>query len=114
MDRRWYQRWELEAPVTYSWKDAGGVRHRTKGAVKNISGAGVFVSTHEPPVLGARVRFRVFFSSFHFVSVLVMKTIGQVVRVESELQAEAPGGFAVAFKSYFLRNETRVIERRRF
>jgi hypothetical protein len=100
--------------VTYSWKDAGGVRHSTKGTVKNISAAGVFVSTHEPPAPGTRVRFRVFFSSFHFVSVLVMKTFGEVVRVESGLQAETSGGFAIAFKNYILRNETRVIERRGF
>jgi PilZ domain len=114
MDQRRYQRWALEAPVTYSWKDAGGIRHRTQGTVKNISGAGVFVSTHEPPARGARVRLRVFFSSFHGASVLVMKMIGQVVRVESGLQAEAHGGFAVAFKSYILRDETRVIEQRSF
>lgn len=110
MDRRRFQRWDFEAPVTFSWKDAGGIRHRAKGTVKNISAGGALVSTYRPPPPDASVRFRVFFSSFHPDSSIAMEIIGRVVRAESGVQAEVPGEFAVAFRSYTLHDEKYTID----
>lgn len=80
--------------------------------MRNISPWGVFVSTQEPPPLGARVRFRVFFNLLHPRSRLVMKTTAHIVRVEPSPQGGVPAGFALAVKDYTLRNEKEFLERK--
>jgi PilZ domain len=114
MDRRQHGRFDLEAPLRFSWKGPGDVRHRAEGRIRNISVGGVFVFTDDPPPVGARVRFCVYFRSFLARSRLVMQTTAQVVRVEPSPQGTAPAGFAAALKTYMLRNEAEVVEREGF
>jgi PilZ domain len=107
MDRRQHERSEVEAPVIFSWRSLGGIR-RGDGTIRNISRGGVFVSTGDPPPVGARIRFRVLFRFFFPDSRLVMQTNARVVRAESIAQ---PAGFAAALESYTLRNDNEIIER---
>ena len=110
MDRRRHERCDLEAPLRVSWKGPGDVRHRAKGMVRNLSGGGVFVSTDDPPPVGARVRFYLYFRSFLASSRIVMQTTAQVVRVEPSSQGKVPAGFAATLETYILRNEKEVVE----
>jgi len=114
MDRRRHERYDLEAPLSFSWKDQQGIYHRADGTMKNISRGGVFVSTPAPPPVGVKVRFRVFFRFLHARSRLVMKTTARIVRVQTGQPGETPPGFAGALKSYALRNEKEFTERQSF
>ena len=114
MDRRRHGRYDLEAPLRFSWKGPGDVRHRAEGTIRNISVGGIFIFTDDPPPVGARVRFCVYFRSFLARSRLVMQTTAQVVRAEPSPQGKAPAGFAAALKTYILRNEKEVVEQEGF
>jgi hypothetical protein len=108
MDRRQHERYEVNAPLCYSWRRAGNAWHDMQGVVHDISGGGVFISTPDPPPVGTTVRFCVFFSSFVENSKLVMEATARVVRLD--VQKKAPPGFAAALKAYTLRNEEEIIE----
>jgi hypothetical protein len=110
MRRRRNERFDLEIPLNFSWKDPEGVHHRAKGVVRNISGAGVFISTYDTPPVNTRVRFNLSFRSFLAGSRLVMQTNAQVLRVEPNPRIDAAPGFAAAIKTYTLRNEKEIIK----
>src|SRR5262245_42457576 len=111
MDRRRHERRDLEAaPLKFLWKDQKGVRHRGEGIVHNISGGGLYVSTPDPPPVGAPVRFDVFFPYFLAGSRLVLRTTAQVVRVDSSSQGEGLAGFGVVMRTYTLRKEKEVVQ----
>lgn len=110
MQRCRHERFDLEAPLNFSWKDPEGANHRGMGVVGNLSAGGLFISTLDPPTVSSRVRFTLSFRSFLAGSRLVMQTITQVVRVDSNPPVEAVTGFAAALKTYTLRNETEIIE----
>lgn len=112
MDRRRHERYDLESPLTFSWKEAGGARHRQRGLLRNMSGGGVFVRTNQSPPEGTRVQFRMSFRSFFADSRLVLWACAEVLRVESAPALETDSGFAAAIKTFTLRNaERRLIER---
>jgi hypothetical protein len=110
MDRRQHERSDLKGPVNFTWKTPGGIR-RGKGTIWNISRGGIFVSTSEPPPVGAHLRLHVRFRFFFPGSRLVMQTNARVVRAESSSELKVAAGFAAALQSYILRNENEIIER---
>ena len=71
----------------------------------NISGGGILVLTCDPPPSGARVHLSVSFRSLLAGARLVVRSVAQVVRVESASEVEGHAGFAVAIESYTLRKE---------
>jgi PilZ domain len=112
MDRRRHERYELEAPVNFSWNDSGGFRRRHQGVLRNISGGGVFVLAEEAPPSGVRIRFKVPFHYSFAGSPLVIQASAQVVRVELAAAIGELAGFAVAIKNFTLRNrDKKLIER---
>jgi hypothetical protein len=111
MERRQHKRYDLQTPLSFSWKSARGVRYRREGLLRNISGGGVFVATREAPPVGSEVRFCVSIRSLLAWSRLVLQGTVSVVRADPTLRADALSGFGAAMKSYTLRNETEVLEK---
>jgi PilZ domain len=112
MDRRRHERFYLEAPLSFSWNDPEGVRHRHPGLLRDMSGSGVFVSTDDSPPQGARIQFSMSFHSLFSGSRLVIRACAQVVRVELGAPVQGRGAFAAAIKTFTLRNEEKkLIER---
>jgi len=112
MERRQHERYELQTPLSFSWKRARGVRCRREGLLRNISGGGVFVATSEVPPVGSEVRFRVSIHSVLAWSRLVLHGTVSVVRTDPTLRADALPGFGAAMKSYTLRNQKQVLEKK--
>lgn len=111
IDRRQHDRYELEGPVSFSWRGTGGNRFRRRGLLQNISGGGVFVSTDHSPPEGTEIQFRVSFDCLLAGSRLVLSARARVTRVESAGPAER-SGFAAAVGSFTLRNDrNKLIER---
>jgi PilZ domain len=112
MDRRQHERYDLQAPLTFSWNGPGGARHRRQGLVRNMSGGGLFVSTGHSPPEGARIQFNMSLSSLLASSQLILRAYAQVVRVELAAPVQARAGFAAAIKTFTLRNDKKkLIER---
>jgi PilZ domain len=111
MDRREHERYDLEAPLSFSWNGPGSVRHRHQGLLRNMSGGGVFVCTGDSPPEGARIQFNMSFHSLFAGSRLVLRACAQVVRVELAAPAQGHAGFAAAIKTFTLRNDRKLIER---
>ena len=109
MEWRQHRRYDLEARLSYVWRDNAGGLHQNQGLSRDISGGGVFVWTHDLPPPRADVEIDVFVSSILASSTLVIRGIGQVVRVEGagDLQGREKErtGFAAAVKAFALRNE---------
>lgn len=112
MDRRRHERYELEGPLSFSWRSPRGVRHRQRGLLHNMSGGGVFVSTDDLPPQGGRIQFSLSFHYFFAGSRLVLRARAQVLRVELTAGAQGRAGFAAAIESFTLRNDQKkLIER---
>lgn len=92
MDRRARLRFDLTAPVKYSWRDLTGSRQGT-GFTRDVSERGLFIVTATPPPMGATVHFEVSFP-FRDESQIQMRAQGRVVRVAGENGTAAERGFA--------------------
>lgn len=103
MDRRRYERFEMESALHFSWESPRGVWRCEEGVVRNMSPEGIFVSTAHPPAEGSHVRFQIGFDSPRDASRVIMHTTAEVVRVISE--SEPGGGFAAVLKKYSLHTE---------
>jgi hypothetical protein len=101
MDRRRANRYELEAPVEFSWTEVEGKRHREQGLTRNISEFGIFVVTKYRPALGTPMSFEVSFPSETGQRVRIQAS-GPVVRLETPHEPQGQCGFAAAI------SETRV------
>lgn len=104
MDRRQHERYDIQAPVRFSWKDLTDVRQRGKGLLTDISGGGLFVSTPDSPPEGARIRLSVAFRTVFAGAGLVIRGVGAVVRVELPREAEGRLGFAAAIETFSFRS----------
>lgn len=103
MDRRLHRRFDLTAPVTYSWKDRPGIRHSGRGTTRDVSECGLFVLTDSLPPVGTVIQFEVSFS-FRDDSRVQMRARGTVVRAETNATAEAVHGFAASTKALWMYN----------
>lgn len=102
MDRRLHKRFDLTAPVTYSWKDRPGVRRSAQGTTRDVSECGLFVLTDSLPPLGTAIQFEVSFS-FRDDSRVQMRARGMIVRAEPG-DAEKVRGFAASTKALWMYN----------
>jgi hypothetical protein len=92
MDRRQHKRFDLNAPVTYSWGEPQGIHSAGRGTTRDVSEYGLFVLTDSFPPTGAVIEFEISFP-FRDDSQIQMKAKGQVIRVEAS-GAETARGFA--------------------
>lgn len=103
MDRRLHKRFDLSAPVTYSWKDRSGIRRSAQGTTRDVSECGLFVVTNSPPPLGTAIHFEVSFS-FRDDSRVQMRARGMILRAETNGSAETAQGFAASTKALWMYN----------
>jgi len=104
MDRRQHQRYDLEAPLSFSWKDQRGIRQNGKGLSSNLSVGGILVSTSDPPPNGTRIRLSVLFPSLFAGEPLTFRALAQVLRVELITKLEGRR-FAATIHTFTLHNE---------
>lgn len=110
MDRRQHTRFDLNAPVTYTWKDRKGSLRTGSGTTRDVSECGLFVFTDSLPPAGKIIRFEVTFP-FRDDSHIRMRAAGGVMRVENDSNAKARG-FAAVTKVLWLgkRGDSKVVE----
>jgi hypothetical protein len=101
MDRRLHKRFDLNAPVTYSWKDRPGIRRSGHGTTRDVSECGLFVLSDSLPPVGTAIQFEVSFS-FRDDSRVQMRARGMIVRVEANGSAETVPGFAASTKALWM------------
>ena len=93
--RRKYNRYRLEVPVIFSWKDAQANRQEQVGLTRDLSARGAFVFAATSPPLNAHIIFNGFLMPGGQVLPAQMLGEGNVVRVEPA-PGNALAGFALA------------------
>jgi hypothetical protein len=94
---RKYQRYGLEVPVIFSWKNGRRALQQDIGLTRDLSVAGAFIFTTALPPSGATLRFKAFLPPSSATTPVLLHGRGQVVRVEPS-HNHTPAGFAVAAK----------------
>jgi hypothetical protein len=102
---RKHQRYGLEVPVIFSWKDARRALQQDIGLTRDLSIGGAFIFATTLPPSGATLRFKAFLPPGSATSPVRLHGRGVVVRVERG-HDQTPAGFAVAA-------EQRIVLRRR-
>jgi hypothetical protein len=108
MERRKHQRYDVEAPLTFSWQDSKNVHRRQRALLSNISGNGLFVSTLYSPPKGACIHASVSFRTVFGGTPLLLRAVATVVRVELPA-VEGRDGFAAAIKTFTLHNDPNLL-----
>jgi hypothetical protein len=103
-EHRKHNRYRLEVPVIFSWRDARHARHKGVGLTRVVSTHGTFVVTATPPPLKAKIELKVFFPRVGAAGVpMRFHGEGKVIRVEAVKHPVGRAGFAVAAKAFALR-----------
>ena len=92
---RKYNRYRLEVPVIFCWKDARKIRQEEVGLTRDLSIGGAFVAATTPPPLDANIKLKEFRLPVGQAFPMRMFGRGRVVRVEPA-RGSLPAGFAVA------------------
>lgn len=101
MDRRQQRRFDLNAPVKFSWGEPESIHGQ--GTTRDVSEGGIFVVTDTLPPAGVAVDCEVSFS-FDDDSRIQMRTKGTVVRIETETAGGHARGFAAVTQVLWLKN----------
>jgi hypothetical protein len=102
--RRKYNRYGLRIPMAFSWKQARGIRREEVGVTRDISVAGAYILSTNPPPVETNVKLRAFLPPVKGASQsLRIHGQGLVVRVEPLHDRETREGFAVAGQHFVLR-----------
>lgn len=104
LDRRQYTRFDLSAPVTYSWEGRESIHGTGHGTTRDVSERGLFVLTDSFPLVGTVIEFEVSFS-FGDDSEIQMRAKGKVIRVEAADNTGLVQGFAAVTRVLWFRNE---------
>jgi hypothetical protein len=99
---RKYNRYRLEVPVIFSWKDAQGIRQKGVGLTHVISVRGAFIFTTRPPQLNAKINLKIYLPERSAARPQRIYGHGQVVRVEPA-HGRHRAGFAVAAEPFIVR-----------
>lgn len=102
MHPRKYNRYQLEVPVLFSWKDAQGIRQEELGFTRDLSVRGAFVFAPSSPLLDANIKLKAFLPPGGHALPVRMFGLGKVVRVEPTSDS-AHTGFAVAGRRFVFR-----------
>ena len=94
-ERRKYNRYRLELPVIFSWKDARGILQKGVGLTRVMSIRGAFIFATRPPPLNASLDLEVYLPPTSAAQPPRLHGQGQVFRVESA-HGRRRAGFAVA------------------
>jgi hypothetical protein len=97
LQARKYNRYQLEVPVVFEWKDDDGVWRKQVGLTHDISISGTSVFAMIPPPVNANIKLKAFRLPVGQTLAMRMVGKGQVVRVEPA-RGNRPAGFAVAVR----------------
>jgi hypothetical protein len=101
---RKHNRYRLDAPVSFIWRDERGNQHQGSGQARDIGLGGVFVITQACPPLEAPIHVELDLPRLHSEArALVMQGDGQVIRVEPEGLSGMASGFAASVKRLLVR-----------
>ena len=92
---RKHNRYRLELPVTFHWKDKEGMWQQHLGLTRDLSVGGAFIFAAALPPSGANLRFKAFLPSGVRALPAGLHGQGRVVRAEPA-HGEHRAGFAVA------------------
>lgn len=98
-DLRTMVRYLLHARVVFRWNDDDGSQKAGRGQTRNISQKGAYVVSPERPPKGAHIYMNIYLPPLPGdTRVLSIEAEGQVLRVESDTEADnsARWGFAVS------------------
>jgi PilZ domain len=114
MERRQHERYGLQAPVSFSWKDSRNTTQRCNGLLLNISGGGVFIATRDLPPKGTRIRLKMSLPTVVGGTQLNIRASAEVVRLElpKEIETAERIGLAAATKSFTLRSDEKKLSDR--
>jgi len=105
MQPRKHNRYRLDAPVRFIWKDEREIQDEGMGLTRDIGVGGVFVITQACPPLEVSVHVEVFLPRLHSKArQLLLQGDGQVIRVEPGGPSGTGGGFAAAFTAFLVRD----------
>ena len=102
-EHRKHNRYRLEAPVIFSWRDGRQALHKSVGLTRVLSTHGAYVLSAEPPPVKANVDLKVFLPRVGNGVPMRFEGQGKVLRVEAVEHPHARAGFAVAAKGFALR-----------
>lgn len=103
MQPRKYNRYRLQVPVIFSWKDAQGIRQQSVGLAHDFSIAGAFIFATNAPPLKANVELKAYLPPSAAPPLRIYGQ-GHVVRLEPA-HGRRRAGFAVAAEPFDLRTE---------
>ena len=98
-EHRNHNRYRLEAPVVFSWRDARHAWHKSVGLTRVLSTHGAFILTADPPPLKANIDLMVFLPRIGAGVPMRFEGQGKVLRVEAVEHPHARAGFAVTAKA---------------
>jgi hypothetical protein len=101
---RKHNRYRLDAPVSFIWRDEREIQHEGTGLTRDIGLGGVFVFTPACPPLEVPVHVELMLPRLHSEArPLLVQGNGQVIRVEPGGPSGTGGGFAATIKRFLLR-----------
>jgi len=101
---RKFVRQPLEVPVTFSWKDRKGVRHRQRGATRDISPGGMYLFAPAYPPVGVTVGLTALLPPLSDEAPRWrLLAHGRVVRVEPSPGGKGLTGFAATSEQLVVR-----------
>jgi hypothetical protein len=109
---RKHNRYRLDAPVSFIWRDERGDQREGTGRTRDIGLEGVFVLTEACPPLMASVHIELLLPKLHSEArTLVAQGDGQVIRVEPGGLSGMRSGFAARVERLLVRGgEDALIE----
>jgi len=97
VDRRLSNRYPLQMPVTFAWRDVHANPHQDQGNTRDISSIGEFVLARNCPDEGAPITLDILLPRAPTaVRALWIQVEGIVVRVDQRENGKSMNGFAVA------------------
>ncbi len=103
MENRKFARYQLDLPVTFSWKDAEGRSRSGSGVIRDISAGGIFILAGASPPDGSAIRYETVLPQLEelFPS-LLMEVEGRVLRAKSTAEEKEFSGFAAVCENFAL------------
>lgn len=103
VENRKFARYQLDLPVTFSWKDAAGRSRSGSGVIRDISAGGVFILAGTSPPDGSAIRYETVLPQLEEVfSSLRMEVEGRVLRTEGPPEGKEISGFAAVCENFAL------------
>lgn len=103
VERRSQIRFNLRAPVHFSWRDRDGALHHGEGFTRDICSRGVYVCAEWRPPADVDIHVDISLPSLRDANgTVLISGKAKIVRVEAPVPDENFGGFVVESRSFLL------------